>query len=169
MFPTSSFLQIPPRDGHPCFRLYPSHYRADSGLAPVGNVRRQAHIIKGGQPLNTVRLLCQSNNAAFKHIYPKCFLRKTERASLASTKILSAACSCSASLIAASVFAVSIIPSYVSMPITTKSPSFVNILCETTLFLQGQRAFNCQYPSLKKNVHFCRTACGSICSNMIIP
>lgn len=43
MFPTSSFLQIPPRDGHPCFRLYPSHYRADSGLAPVRNVRRRAH------------------------------------------------------------------------------------------------------------------------------
>ena len=29
-----------PRDGHPRFRLYPSHYRADSGLAPVRNVRR---------------------------------------------------------------------------------------------------------------------------------
>ena len=43
MFPTSSFLQIPPHDGHPCLRLYPSHYRADSGLAPVGNVRRRAH------------------------------------------------------------------------------------------------------------------------------
>ncbi len=42
-FPTSSFLQIPPHDGHPCFRLYPSHYRADSGLAPVRNVRRRAH------------------------------------------------------------------------------------------------------------------------------
>ena len=25
---------------HTCLRLYPSHYRADSGLAPVGNVRR---------------------------------------------------------------------------------------------------------------------------------
>ena len=25
-------LQIPPHDGHPCLRLYPSHYRADSGL-----------------------------------------------------------------------------------------------------------------------------------------
>ena len=24
-------------------RLYPSHYRVDSGLAPVSNVRRQAH------------------------------------------------------------------------------------------------------------------------------
>ena len=47
MFPASSFLQIPPHDGHPCFRLYPSHYRADSGLAPVRNVRRQAHQIKG--------------------------------------------------------------------------------------------------------------------------
>ena len=48
MFPTSSFLQIPPHDGHPCLRLYPSHYRADSGLSPVRNVRRKAHIyIKG--------------------------------------------------------------------------------------------------------------------------
>ena len=35
MFPISGFLQIPPHDGHPCLRLYPSHYRADSGLAPV--------------------------------------------------------------------------------------------------------------------------------------
>ena len=43
MFPTSGFLQIPPHDGHPCLRLYPSHYRADSGLAPVRNVRRRAH------------------------------------------------------------------------------------------------------------------------------
>ena len=42
-FPESSFLQIPSRDGHPCFRLYPSHYRADSGLSPVRNVRRRAH------------------------------------------------------------------------------------------------------------------------------
>ena len=30
--------------GHPCLRLYPSHCRADSGLSPVRNVRRQAHI-----------------------------------------------------------------------------------------------------------------------------
>ncbi len=42
-FPASSFLQIPSRDGHPCLRLYPSHYRVDSGLAPVRNVRRRAH------------------------------------------------------------------------------------------------------------------------------
>ena len=45
-FPTSGFLQIPPHDGHPCLRLYPSHYRADSGLSPVRNVRRQAHRFK---------------------------------------------------------------------------------------------------------------------------
>ena len=32
--------------GHPCLRLYPSHCRADSGLSPVRNVRRQAHIKK---------------------------------------------------------------------------------------------------------------------------
>ncbi len=37
MFPTSSFLQIPSHDGHPCLWLYPSHYRADSGLTPVRN------------------------------------------------------------------------------------------------------------------------------------
>ena len=40
---TSGFLQIPPRDGHPCLRLYPSRYRADSGLSPIRNVRRRAH------------------------------------------------------------------------------------------------------------------------------
>ena len=45
-FPTSSFLQIPPHDGHPCFRLYPSHYRADFGLSPIRNVRQRAHYKK---------------------------------------------------------------------------------------------------------------------------
>ena len=47
-FPISGFLQIPLRSGHPCLRLYPSHYRADSGLSPVRNVRRQAHKKKEG-------------------------------------------------------------------------------------------------------------------------
>ena len=42
-FPTSGFLQIPLHNGHPCLRLYPSRYRADLGLAPLRNVRRQAH------------------------------------------------------------------------------------------------------------------------------
>ena len=42
-FPTSNFLQIPPRDGHPGLRLYPSHCRSDSGFSPVRNVRRRAH------------------------------------------------------------------------------------------------------------------------------
>ena len=41
-----SFLQIPPYDGHPCLRLYPSHYRANFGLIPVRNVRRRAHNTK---------------------------------------------------------------------------------------------------------------------------
>ncbi|MGF7085716.1 hypothetical protein M2148_002675, partial [Lachnospiraceae bacterium PF1-4] len=36
--------------GHPCLRLYPSHYRADCGLTPVRNVRRQAHC-KTGSPI----------------------------------------------------------------------------------------------------------------------
>ena len=49
-FPTSGFLQIPPHDGHPCLRLYPSRYRADSGLSPVRNVRRQAHRQKAAAP-----------------------------------------------------------------------------------------------------------------------
>ena len=56
-FPESSFLQILPRGRHPCFRLCPSHYRADSGLTPVRNVRRQAHQTKRdaryGRPLNS--------------------------------------------------------------------------------------------------------------------
>ena len=45
-FPESGFLQTPPHDGHPCLQLCPSHYRADSGLAPVRNVRRRAHTKK---------------------------------------------------------------------------------------------------------------------------
>ena len=31
----SGFLQIPPRDGHPCLQLYAYHCRSHSGLAPV--------------------------------------------------------------------------------------------------------------------------------------
>ena len=46
-FPESSFLQILPHDRHPCLRLCPSRYRADSGLPPVRNVRRQAHQKRG--------------------------------------------------------------------------------------------------------------------------
>ena len=41
-----SFLQILLRSRHPCLRLYPSRYRADSGLSPVRNVRRRAHQAK---------------------------------------------------------------------------------------------------------------------------
>ena len=48
---TSGFLQIPPHDGHPCLRLYPSRCRADSGLAPVRNVRRRAHKSSRRSPL----------------------------------------------------------------------------------------------------------------------
>ena len=43
-FPESGFLQIPSHDEHPCLRLCPSHYRADSGLAPARNVLRRAHV-----------------------------------------------------------------------------------------------------------------------------
>lgn len=45
--PYSGFLQIPPHDGHPCLRLSPSLYRADSGLSPFRNVRRRAHSKNG--------------------------------------------------------------------------------------------------------------------------
>ena len=58
----AGFLQIPPRDGHPCHWLYLSCYRADSGLSPVRNVRRQAHDTKDRPPFPqgnmTVGLLC---------------------------------------------------------------------------------------------------------------
>ena len=39
-FPESGFLQISSHDEHPCLRLCPSHYRADSGLSPdrVGRI-----------------------------------------------------------------------------------------------------------------------------------
>ena len=39
----ASFLQIPRRRGHPCLWLYPSHCRADSGLAPVRTCAHRAH------------------------------------------------------------------------------------------------------------------------------
>ena len=45
-FPTSGFLQICSHLQHPCLRLYPSRYQVDSGLSPVRNVRRQAHLQK---------------------------------------------------------------------------------------------------------------------------
>ena len=45
LFPHPASFRFPSR-GHPCLRLYPSHCRADSGLAPIRNVRRQAHINK---------------------------------------------------------------------------------------------------------------------------
>ena len=57
-FPESSFLQILPRGRHPCLRLCPSHYRADSGLTPVRNVRRQAHNQRG-MCLNDTYPFCQ--------------------------------------------------------------------------------------------------------------
>ena len=41
--PQSGFLQIPPRGGHPCLRLYPSHCRADLGLSLVRTCARRAH------------------------------------------------------------------------------------------------------------------------------
>ena len=39
----ASFLQIPRHQGHPCLWLYPSHCRADSGLAPARACARWAH------------------------------------------------------------------------------------------------------------------------------
>lgn len=57
-FPESSFLQILPRDRHPCLRLCPSRYRADSGLTPVRNVRRQAHLNKRSRNLRLL-FCCQ--------------------------------------------------------------------------------------------------------------
>ena len=59
-----SFLQIPPHDGHPCLRLYPSHHRADSGLAPVRNVRRRAHHTKGHYQY----LTAQIGNGLFRSV-----------------------------------------------------------------------------------------------------
>src|SRR5699024_6366690 len=66
-FPTSSFLQIPPHDGHPCLRLCLSRYRADLGLAPLRNVRRQAHHTK------RTRRPCHGS-ARFFHPCPVYFL-----------------------------------------------------------------------------------------------
>ena len=58
---TSGFLQIPPRDRHLCLRLYPSHYRAGSGLSPVRNVRRRAHNQKGAALRTRQHLIAQTN------------------------------------------------------------------------------------------------------------
>ena len=65
-FPTSSFLQIPLRSGHPCLRLYPSHYRADSGLAPVRNVRRRAHPKKSSNDFHQSLLLFLTSRAGIE-------------------------------------------------------------------------------------------------------
>jgi len=59
MFPETGFLQIPPHDGHPCLRLYPSHYRADSGLSPVRTCARRAHHYKKKRPSSRMdTLIC---------------------------------------------------------------------------------------------------------------
>lgn len=62
-FPESSFLQILPRDRHPCLRLCPSRYRVDSGLTPVRNVRRQAH-----NEMPTISRLCTCSSWALLFI-----------------------------------------------------------------------------------------------------
>ena len=60
LFPHPASFRFPSR-GHPCLRLYPSHCRADSGLSPVRNVRRQAHRAKRlATSTNTVFARCFS-------------------------------------------------------------------------------------------------------------
>ena len=84
--PASGFLQIPPRDGHPCLRLYPSRYRADSGLSPVRNVRRRAHSDKTQSPkIGGLCFLEQYNLTqlsvtifSFLHLTNQSFFEKTE-------------------------------------------------------------------------------------------
>ena len=77
MFLTSSFLQIPPHDGHPCLRLYPSHYRADSGLAPVRNVRRRAHKKKIPLPVKILLIrVFLTQKALFYYATYLCLLKR---------------------------------------------------------------------------------------------
>ena len=66
LFPHPASFRFPSR-GHPCLRLYPSHCRVDSGLAPIRNVRRQAHIKKAEQDAgisacHLIQLLFLTNN-----------------------------------------------------------------------------------------------------------
>ena len=68
--PQSGFLQIPAHAGHPCLRLYPSRYRADSGLSPVRNVRRRAHQKRQAKPLR----FCLPDSA---YLYQLIDLKKT--------------------------------------------------------------------------------------------
>ena len=49
------FLQLPRRQGHPCLKLYPSRYRADSGLAPVRTCARRAHEGMGVSGIGQIR------------------------------------------------------------------------------------------------------------------
>ena len=73
-FPTSSFLQIPSHDGHPCRRLTLSRYRADLGLAPLRNVRRQAHQNKELWPSAIAPLFYVVCTAVYTFIQPSLFL-----------------------------------------------------------------------------------------------
>lgn len=66
LFPHPASFRFPSR-GHPCLRLYPSHCRVDSGLAPIRNLRRQAHIKKAEQDAgisacHLIQLLFLTNN-----------------------------------------------------------------------------------------------------------
>ena len=70
IFPESSFLQILPRDRHPCLRLCPSRYRADSGLTPVRNVRRQAHDRKTGRTRGGPDRSCDFQKSIWKRAMP---------------------------------------------------------------------------------------------------
>ena len=87
----AGFLQIPPHDGHPCLKLYPSHYRADSGLAPVRTCARRAHrkipnTPKGvsgisGIMFNFDRMILWGANGAYSDIFFKwmgCNSRKSK-------------------------------------------------------------------------------------------
>ena len=69
--PKSGFLQIPPRDGHPCLRLYPSHYWADSRLSLVRNVRRRAHMQTGSSPAYAVKTTPVSSTIRARQDHPR--------------------------------------------------------------------------------------------------
>lgn len=84
MFLTSGFLQIPPLNGHPCLRLYPSCYRADSGLSPIRNVRRKAYHKNTaiGFPIAALQFAgpCQPiHSFVYFSKYPKCPLNLWDR------------------------------------------------------------------------------------------
>ena len=144
---------------HPCLRLHPSRYRADSGLAPLRNVRRQAHqktdlpeaqVLPGGR-----FLLCYScGQEAFS-------LFSSSETSIPSSSSCFASTGVGASVIrqeASFTFGKAITSRMLSQPpisITTRSRPYARPACGGTPYLNASsRKPNCSCACLRSKAQY---------------